>query len=214
MSAYLVVVLSVLASATATLTLNLLTRLEWRRARAWTRAADEATPAEPGELLEARQGACGCLTVTGAIALLHEQGYLPFGQLGGGGELLADGEAAAAVWPAPPDRIAAVQFGSLSLGPAHQQPASHLDAAALLAANRTHRNTLASQPTTDPAAQPEVFELVYPLTDPPPAQHPAPTQPAAQPVGRRRCRRLIGRAPNGEYDRLRIPSIGSMRLRP
>ncbi len=39
MSAYLVVVLSVLPSATATLTLNLLSRLEWRRARAWTRPA-------------------------------------------------------------------------------------------------------------------------------------------------------------------------------
>jgi hypothetical protein len=90
MSAYLVVVLSVLASATATLTLNLLARLERRRARAWTRPAAQDAPAEPAELLEARQGACGCLTVTGAIALLHEQGYLPFGQLGGG-ELLANG---------------------------------------------------------------------------------------------------------------------------
>jgi hypothetical protein len=180
MSAYLVVVLSVLASATATLTLNLLARLEWRRASAWTRPAAQDAAGEPGELLEARQGACGCLTVTGAIALLHEQGYLPFGQLGGGGELLANGEAAAAVWPAPPDGIAAVQFGTLSLGPAHQQPASHLDAAALLAASRTHRDRLASQPTTDPAAQPEVFELVYPLTDPPPAQHPAPHSAAGQ----------------------------------
>ena len=96
--------------------------------------------------------ACGCLTVTGAIALLHEQGYRPFGQFGSGGELLANGEAAAAVWPAPPDRIAAVQFGTMALGPAHQQPAG-----------RVHRDRLANHPATDPAAQPEVFELVYPL---------------------------------------------------
>ena len=171
MSAYLVVVLSVLASATATLTLSLLARLDWRHARAWTRPAPNDTPAEPAQLLEPRQGACGCLTVIGAVALLHEQGYLPFGQLGSGGELLANGEAAAAVWSAPPDRIAAVQFGTLALGPAHQQPASHLDAAALVAASRTHCMTLANHPATDPAAQPEVFELVYPLSDPPPAQH-------------------------------------------
>jgi hypothetical protein len=169
-SAYLVVVLSVLASATATLTLNLLARLDWRQARAWLRPAAPHTPPEPEWLMAARQGPCGCLTVTGAIALLHEQGYLPFGQLGSGGELLAWGEAAAAVWPAPPDRIAAVQFGTLSLGPARQQPASHLDATALLAASRTHRATLTSHPATNPAAQPEVFELVYPLLDPPPAQ--------------------------------------------
>jgi hypothetical protein len=171
MSAYLVVTLSVLAAATATLTLNLLARLDWRHARAWTRPAPEDTPAEPAQLLEARQGACGCLTVTGAIALLHEQGYLPVGQLGSGGELLANGEAAAAIWPAPPDRIAAVQFGTLTLGPAHQQPASHLDTAALLAASRTHRVALAHSPAPDPATQPEVFEPVYPLHDPPPAQH-------------------------------------------
>jgi hypothetical protein len=38
-SAYLVVLVSVLASATATLTLNLLARLDWRQARAWTRSA-------------------------------------------------------------------------------------------------------------------------------------------------------------------------------
>ena len=174
MSAHLVVLVSVLASATATLALNLLARLDWRQARTWLRPVAADTPPEPEGLLEPRQGPCGCLTVPGAIAVLHEQGYLPFGHLGSGGELLANGEAAAAVWPAPPNRIAAVQFGTLSLGPAHQQPASHLDAAALLAASRTHRATLASQPTTDPAAQPEVFELVYPLTDPPPAQHPAP----------------------------------------
>jgi len=171
MSAYLVVALSVLAAATATLTLNLLARLDWRRARAWTRPAAEDTPAEPGQLLEARRGACGCLTVAGAVALLHEQGYLPVGQLGSGGELLANGEAAAAIWPAPPDRIAAVQFGTLTLGPAHQQPASHLDATALMAASRTHCATLAHSPRPDPAAQPEVFEPVYPLGDPPPAQH-------------------------------------------
>jgi hypothetical protein len=173
LSAYLVVVLSVLASATASLTLNLLARLDWRHARAWMRPAASDTSPEPAGLLEPRQGPCGCLTVTGAIALLHEQGYLPFGQLGSDGELLVNGEAAAAVWPAPPDRIAAVQFGTLSLGPAHQQPASHLDATALVAASRTHRATLANHPTTDPATQPEVFELVYPLLDPPPAQHPA-----------------------------------------
>jgi hypothetical protein len=174
-SAYLVVLVSVLASATATLTLNLLARLDWRQARPWLRPAAADTPPEPAELLEPRQGPCGCLTVTGAIALLHEQGYLPFGQLGSGGELLANGEAAAAIWPAPPDRIAAVQFGTLTLGPAHQQPTSHLDATALLAASRTHRSTLAS-PNADPAAQPEVFEPVYPLLDPPPAQHAAPTR--------------------------------------
>jgi hypothetical protein len=179
-SAHLVVLVSVLASATATLTLNLLARLDWRHVRAWLRPVATDTPAGLEGLLEPRQGPCSCLTVTGAIVLLHEQGYLPFWQLGSGGELLACGEAAAAVWPAPPDRIAAVQFGTLSLGPAHQQPASHLDAAALLAASRTHRDRLASQPTTDPAAQPEVFELVYPLTDPPPAQHPAPHSAAGQ----------------------------------
>jgi hypothetical protein len=179
-SAYLVVLVSVLASATATLTLNLLARLDWRQARAWTRPTAPDTPPEAAGLLEPRQGPCGCLTVTGAIAVLHEQGYLPFGQLGSGGELLANGEAAAAVWPAPPDRIAAVQFGTLSLGPAHQQPASHLDAAALAAASRTHRDRLASHPSTDPTAQPEVFELVYPLLDPPPAQHPAPNRAAEQ----------------------------------
>jgi hypothetical protein len=162
MSASLVVALSVLASATATLTLNLLARLDWRRARAWTRPAAKDTPAEPVELLEARRGACGCLTIAGAIALLHEQGYLPVGQLGSGGELLANGEAAAAIWPAPPDRIAAVQFGTLTLGPDHQQPASHLDLTALLAASRTHRATLTNRPAPDPAAQPEVFEPVYP----------------------------------------------------
>jgi hypothetical protein len=171
MSPYQVVVLSVLASATATLTLNLLARLDWRRVRAWLRPAPEDAPAAPDRLLEARQGPCGCLTVAGAVALLHEQGYLPVGQLGSGGELLANGEAAAAVWPAPPDRIAAVQFGTLTLGPDHQQPTSHLDAAALAAASRTHRATLAHSPLPDPAAQPEVFEPVYPLHDPPPAQH-------------------------------------------
>ena len=180
MSAYLVVLVSVLAAATATLTLNLLARLDWRHVRAWTRPADAPPNAEG--LLDSRQGPCGCLTVTGAIAVLHEQGYLPFGQLGGGGELLANGEAAAAVWPAPPDRIAAVQFGTLRLGPAHQQPTSHLDATALVAASRTHRDTLASHPTTYPTAQPEVFELVYPPLDPPPAQHPAPGPAAARPV--------------------------------
>jgi hypothetical protein len=148
-----------------------LARLDWRHARAWTRPAAEDTPAEPGELLEARQGACGCLTVAGAIALLHEQGYLPVGQLGSGGELLANGEAAAAIWPAPPDNIAAVQLGTLTLGPTHQQPTSHLDATALLQASRTHRATLTNHPAPDPATQPEVFEPVYPLHDPPPAQH-------------------------------------------
>jgi hypothetical protein len=172
-SAHLVVLVSVLASATATLTLNLLARLDWRHVRAWTRPAATDTPPDADGLLEPRQGPCGCLTVTGAIAVLHEQGYLPFGQLGSGGELLANGEAAAAVWPAPPDRIAAVQFGTLSYGPAHQQPTSHLDAFALAAASRTHRATLANHPATDPAGQPEVFELVYPLLDPPPAQHAA-----------------------------------------
>jgi hypothetical protein len=181
MSAYLVVVLSVLAAATATLTLNLLARLDWRRARAWLRPATEDAPAEPGQLLEARQGACGCLTVAGAIALLHEQGYLPVGQLGSAGELLANGEAAAAIWPAPPDRIAAVQFGTLTLGPAHQQPTSHLVATALLAASRTHCATLTHRPASDEAAQPEVFEPVYPLLDPPPAQHAA-HSPAGQPA--------------------------------
>jgi hypothetical protein len=179
-SAYLVVLVSVLAAATATLTLNLLARLDWRQVRAWTRPAATDTPPDADGLLEPRQGPCGCLTVTGAIALLHEQGYLPFGQLGSGGELLANGEAAAAVWPAPPDRIAAVQFGTLSLGPAHQQPTSHLDAFALAAASRTHRDRLAS-PTADPAAPPEVFELIYPLLDPPPAQHAA-RNPAGQPA--------------------------------
>jgi hypothetical protein len=182
MSAYLVVVLSVLASATATLTLNLLARLDWRHARAWTRPAADQAPAEPTELPEPRQGACGCLTVAGAVALLHQEGYLPFGQLGSGGELLANGEAAAAVWPAPPDHIAAVQFGTLTLGPAHQQPASHLAVAALLAASRSHRATLAKRPDPDPAGQPEVFELVFPLRDPPPAQHGGGTS-AARPAG-------------------------------
>jgi len=180
-SAYLIVALSVLASATATLTLNLLARLDWRQAREWLRPAVPDTPPEPEGLLEPRQGLCGCLTVTGAIALLHEQGYLPFGQLGSGGELLACGEAAAAVWPAPPDRIATVQFGTLTLGPAHQQPASHLDADALAAASRTHRDRLTS-PTADPATKPEVFELVYPLADPPPAQHAGPSRDTGQPV--------------------------------
>jgi hypothetical protein len=179
-SAHLVVLVSVLASATATLTLNLLARLDWRHVRAWLRPATSDASPEPAGLLEPRQGPCGCLTVPGAIAVLHEQGYLPFGQLGSGGELLANGEAAAAVWQAPPDRIAAVQFGTLSLGPAHQQPTSHLDAAALAAASRTHRDSLVS-PTADPAAPPEVFELVYPLLDPPPAQHRAPG-PAGQPA--------------------------------
>jgi hypothetical protein len=179
-SAYLMVLVSVLAAATATLTLNLLARLDWRQVRAWTRPAAADTPPASEGLLEPRLGPCGCLTVTGAIALLHEQGYLPFGPLGSGGELLANGEAAVAVWPAPPDRIAAVQFGTLSLGPAHQQPASHLDAAALAAASRIHHASLASHPTTDPTAQPEVFELVYPLLDPPPAQHPAPSRVAEQ----------------------------------
>jgi hypothetical protein len=182
-SAYLVVLVSVLAAATATLTLNLLARLDWRQARAWTQPAATDTPIDAEGLLEPRQGPCGCLTVTGAIALLHEQGYVPFGQLGSGGELLANGEAAAAVWPAPPERIAAVQFGTLSLGPAHQQPASHLDAAALQAAGHAHRATLADHPTTDPTAQPEVFELVYPLLDPPPAQHPAPSRVTGQSMG-------------------------------
>jgi hypothetical protein len=116
-SAHLVVLVSVLASATATLTLNLLARLDWRHVRAWLRPATSDASPEPAGLLEPRQGPCGCLTVPGAIAVLHEQGYLPFGQLGSGGELLANGEAAAAVWPAPPDRIAAVQFGTLSFGP-------------------------------------------------------------------------------------------------
>jgi hypothetical protein len=179
-SAYLVVLVGVVAAATATLTLNLLARLDWRQARGWTRPAAADTPPELAGLLEPRQGPCGCLTVTGAIAVLHEQGYLPFGQLGSGGELLANGEAAAAVWPAPPEGIAAVQFGTLSLGPAHQQPTSHLDAFALAAASRTHRATLANHPATDPAGQPEVFELVYPLLDPPPAQHPARSPAAAQ----------------------------------
>jgi hypothetical protein len=181
-SAYLVVLLSVLASATATLTLNLLARLDWRQVRAWLRPAAVDTPSEPAVLLEPRQAPCGCLTVTGAIAVLHEQGYMPVGQLGSGGELLANGEAAAAVWPAPPDRIAAVQFGTLSLGPAHQQPASHLDASGLLAASRTHRTALTNHPVSDSAAQPEVFELVYPLLDPPPAQHAARSPAAGQPV--------------------------------
>ena len=180
MSTHLVVLVSVLASATATLTLNLLARLDWRHVRAWLRPTTSHAFPAPAGLLEPRQGPCGCLTVTGAIAVLHEQGYLPFGQLGSNGELLANGEAAAAVWPAPPDRIAAVQFGTLSLGPAHQQPTSHLDAFALTAASRTHRATLASHPTADPAAQPEVFELVYPLLDPPPAQHAAPRRVAEQ----------------------------------
>jgi hypothetical protein len=182
-SAYLVVLVSVLASAAATLTLNLLARLDWRHVRAWLRPATSDASSEPAGLLEPRKGPCGCLTVPGAIAVLHEQGYLPFGQLGSGGELLANGEAAAAVWPAPPDRIAAVQFGTLSLGPAHQQPTNHLDAFALAAASRTHRDRLAS-PTADPVSQPKVFELVYPLLDPPPAQHaarsPAAMQPAAE----------------------------------
>jgi hypothetical protein len=192
MSAYLVVVLSVLASATATLTLNLLARLDWRQARAWLRPAPNDTQASPNRLLEPRRGACGCLTVAGAVALLHEQGYLPLGQLGSGEELLANGKAAVAVWPAPPDRIAAVQFGTLALGPAHQQPASHLDTAALLAASRNHHATLTSHPATDQADQPEVFELVYPLADPPPAQHaggraeaePATGSPAGPSAGR------------------------------
>jgi hypothetical protein len=182
-SAYHIVLVSVLAAATATLTLNLLARLDWRQARAWTRPALADTPPDTEGLLAPRQGPCGCLTVTGAIAVLHEQGYLPFGQLGSGGELLANGEAAAAVWPAPPDRIAAVQLGTLSLGPAHQQPASHLDAAALQAASHSHRATLTNHPTPDPTAPPEVFELVYPLLDPPPAQHPAPTPPRISPWG-------------------------------
>jgi hypothetical protein len=181
-SAHLFVLVSVLASATATLTLNLLARLDWRHVGAWMRPTTSDASSEPAGLLEPRQGPCGCLTVTGAIAVLHEQGYLPFGQLGSRGELLARGEAAAAVWPAPPDRIAAVQFGTLSLGPAHQQPTSHLDAFALAAASRTHRATLANHPATDPAGQPEVFELVYPLLDPPPAQHAARSPAAMQPA--------------------------------
>src|SRR5215213_7750291 len=160
------------------------------------RPAPDETPTVATELLEPRQGACGCLTVAGAVALLHEQGYLPFGQLGSGGELLANGEAAAAVWPAPPNRIAAVQFGTLSLGPAHQQPTSHLDAFALAAASRTHRATLANHPATDPAGQPGVFELVYPLLDPPPAQHAAPAPPCS--LRRRPRQRPSGRPRNGE----------------
>jgi hypothetical protein len=179
-SAYLIVLVSVLAAATATLTLNLLARLDWRHARVWMRPAASDTPPGPAELLAPRQGPCGCLTVAGAVALLHEQGYLPFGQLGSGGELLANGEAAVAVWPAPPDRIAAVQFGTLALGPTHQRPASHLDAAALLAASDNHHVTLTSHPTSDQADQPEVFELVYPLLDPPPAQHRAGSSVAEQ----------------------------------
>ena len=50
----------------------------------------------------------------------------------------------------------------------------------LVAASRTYRATLANHPTTDPTAQPEVFELVYPLLDPPPAQHAAPSRVAEQ----------------------------------
>jgi hypothetical protein len=200
-SAHLVVLVSVLAAATATLTLNLLARLDWRQVRAWTRPAATYTPPDADGLLEPRQGPCGCLTVTGAIALLHEQGYLPFGQLGSGGELLAKGEAAA-VWPAPPDRIAAVQFGTLTLGPAHQQPTSHLDAFALAAASRTHRDTLANHPATDPAGHPEVFELVYPLLDPSPAQHAAHSPP---PCSRRRNRAGAERpGPSGEHAPLPI----------
>jgi hypothetical protein len=176
-SAYLIVLVSVLAAATATLTLNLLARLDWRHARAWIRPAASDTPPEPAELLAPRQGPCGCLTVAGATALLHEQGYLPFGQLGSDGELLTNGEAAAAVWPAPPDRIAAVQFGTLTLGPTHQQPASHLDSTALVAASRTHLANLAHSPAPDATTQPEVFEPVYPLHDPP-AQHAGRATPA------------------------------------
>jgi hypothetical protein len=72
-SVYLVVLVSVLAAATATLTLNLLARLDWRQARAWTRPAAPDAPTDAEGLPEPRQGPCGCLTVTGAIALLHEQ---------------------------------------------------------------------------------------------------------------------------------------------
>jgi hypothetical protein len=46
-SAYLVVALSVLAAATATLTLNLLARLDWRQARARLRPAAADTHPSP-----------------------------------------------------------------------------------------------------------------------------------------------------------------------
>jgi hypothetical protein len=55
MSAYLIVVLSVLASATATLTVNLLARLRWRQARAWLRPAPDDTQASPDQLLQPRE---------------------------------------------------------------------------------------------------------------------------------------------------------------
>jgi hypothetical protein len=48
----------------------------------------------------------------------------------------------------------------------------------LLQASRSHRATLAHRPTPDPSTQPEVFEPVYPLHDPPPAQHAGRATPA------------------------------------
>jgi hypothetical protein len=116
-SAHLVVLLSVLASATATLTLNLLARLDWQRIRAWMRPATSDASPEPAGLLEPRQGPCGCLTVTGAIAVLHEQGYLPFGQLGSGGELLANGEA-----PPPSGRPHPIESPPSSSAPSASAP--------------------------------------------------------------------------------------------
>jgi hypothetical protein len=112
--------------------------------------------------------------------------------------LLANGEAAAAVWPAPPDRIAAVQFGTLSLGPAHQQPTSHLDAAALAAASRTHRDRLATHSHSNPAAPPKVFELVYPLLDPSPPQHAARSPASEQPVTQETAPAAERPSPSGE----------------
>jgi hypothetical protein len=55
-SAYLVVLVSVLASATATLTLNLLARLDWRQAGTWLRPVAADTLPEPEGLLESRLG--------------------------------------------------------------------------------------------------------------------------------------------------------------
>ena len=70
MSAHLVVLVSVLASATATLTLNLLARLDWRHVRAWMRPATSDACPEPAGLLEPRQGPCGCLILQPEIVIL------------------------------------------------------------------------------------------------------------------------------------------------
>jgi hypothetical protein len=185
--------IAVFASAATVLVFHLLTGLDihwlYQRARSSTRRPGELDPERaelgPGPapggagqsdsalaLTEQQRSPCGCLTLTGALALLHAEGYLPLGNLASGGELLAAGEAAVAVWPQPPHRIAAVQFGTLTLGPEQDEPSSHLGPAALLAAARSHRDRLATRPAASegPARRAPMFEPVAPLSAPPPAQ--------------------------------------------